>query len=135
MYPSVVQLADSHEVLSPCFATLRLRYTHLKTISIVNCYSPHSPADKVELDAFYDKLKEITHNESPLYNLLLEISALGSARYKRRSSGLESSEWGTGTRTETVWLYSSPRLDSSIDILSSRRRNIAAGHVKRYNSR
>ncbi|VDO36247.1 unnamed protein product [Haemonchus placei] len=34
VHPSVVHLVDSHEILSPRFAILRLRHTHMKTISI-----------------------------------------------------------------------------------------------------
>ncbi|VDO31605.1 unnamed protein product [Haemonchus placei] len=39
----------------------------LKAMSIVNCYSSHSTANEVELDAFYDQLEEISQNEKPFY--------------------------------------------------------------------
>ncbi|VDO04416.1 unnamed protein product [Haemonchus placei] len=63
VHPSVVHLVDSHEAQSPGFAILRLRHSRLKTISIVNCYSPSSTSNGVEIDASYDQLEEIIHNE------------------------------------------------------------------------
>ncbi|KAK6745131.1 hypothetical protein RB195_011693 [Necator americanus] len=49
---SVVSLFDSHEVLSPRVAILRLRPLRQKPISIINCYSSTSAADESELVAF-----------------------------------------------------------------------------------
>ncbi|KAK6764720.1 hypothetical protein RB195_024884 [Necator americanus] len=45
VHPSVVHLVDSHEILSPRLAILRLRPLRQKSISIINCYSPTSAAD------------------------------------------------------------------------------------------
>ena len=56
VHPSIVHLVDSHEVLSPRLAVLRLRSLRQKTISIINCYSPTSAADGNEMDAFYEGL-------------------------------------------------------------------------------
>uniref|UniRef100_W6NHQ6 Craniofacial development protein 2 n=1 Tax=Haemonchus contortus TaxID=6289 RepID=W6NHQ6_HAECO len=102
VHPSVVHLVDSHEILSPRFAILRLRHTHMMTISIVNCYSPYSAADEEELDALYDQLEEIIHNEKSFYKFVVGDSNARLGKDKRRSSGSESLEWETGTRTETV---------------------------------
>ncbi|KAK6741383.1 hypothetical protein RB195_009312 [Necator americanus] len=68
VHPSVVHLVDSHEVLSPRLAILRLRPLRQKSISIINCYSPTSAADDSELDAFYEELEEVVHNEKSFYN-------------------------------------------------------------------
>ncbi|KAK6765285.1 hypothetical protein RB195_025281 [Necator americanus] len=57
MHPSVVYLVDSHEILSPRLAILRLRPLRQKHISIIICYSPTSAADESELDAFYEELE------------------------------------------------------------------------------
>ncbi|KAK6753808.1 hypothetical protein RB195_013036 [Necator americanus] len=59
VHPSVVHLVDSHEILSPRLAILRLRPLRQKSISIINCYSPTSAADESELDVFYEELEEV----------------------------------------------------------------------------
>ena len=51
VHPSVVHLVDSYEILSPRLAILRLHPLRHKPITIINCYSPTSAADKTELDA------------------------------------------------------------------------------------
>ncbi|XGW11810.1 hypothetical protein V3C99_012907 [Haemonchus contortus] len=98
VHPSVVHLVDSHEILSPRFAILRLRHTHMKTISIVNCYSPHSTADEEELDAFYDQLEENIHNEKSFYKFIVgDFNArLGGAREEEFRIG----KFGMGDRNE-----------------------------------
>ncbi|KAK6751175.1 hypothetical protein RB195_002880 [Necator americanus] len=63
VHPSVVHLVDSHEILSPRLAILRLRPLRQKSISIINSYSPTSAADESELDAFYEELEEVVRNE------------------------------------------------------------------------
>ncbi|VDL84579.1 unnamed protein product [Nippostrongylus brasiliensis] len=57
VHPSVAHLVDFQEILSPRLAILRLHPPHHKTISIINCYSPHEAADDSELDAFYGQLE------------------------------------------------------------------------------
>ncbi|KAK6733437.1 hypothetical protein RB195_017276 [Necator americanus] len=47
VHPSVVHLVDSHEILSPRLAILCLRPLRQKSISIINCYSPTSAAERV----------------------------------------------------------------------------------------
>uniref|UniRef100_A0A7I4Y906 Endo/exonuclease/phosphatase domain-containing protein n=1 Tax=Haemonchus contortus TaxID=6289 RepID=A0A7I4Y906_HAECO len=64
VHPSVVHPVDSDEDLLLRFAILRLQH---KVISIVNTYSPHSTAEKVELDAFHDRLEKNIHNEKFFY--------------------------------------------------------------------
>ncbi|KAK6728201.1 hypothetical protein RB195_005696 [Necator americanus] len=59
--PSVVRLVDSHEILSPRLAILRLPLPQ-KPISIIKCYSPTSVADESELDAFYE---DVDGHENP----------------------------------------------------------------------
>ncbi|KAK6744625.1 hypothetical protein RB195_011384 [Necator americanus] len=71
VHPSVVHLVDSHEILSPCLASLRLRPLRQKSISIINCYSPKSAADESELDAFYEELEEVARNEKCFYKFVV----------------------------------------------------------------
>ncbi|KAK6740208.1 hypothetical protein RB195_008588 [Necator americanus] len=68
VHPSVVHLVDSHEILSPYLAILRLRPLRQKSISIINCYSPTSAADESELYAFHEELEEVLRNEKSFYN-------------------------------------------------------------------
>ncbi|KAK6762806.1 hypothetical protein RB195_023492 [Necator americanus] len=63
VHPSVVHLVDSHEILSPRLAILRLRPLRQKPINIINCYSPTSATDESELDAFYEQLEKVIRNE------------------------------------------------------------------------
>ncbi|KAK6760371.1 hypothetical protein RB195_021734 [Necator americanus] len=93
VHPSVVYLADSHEILSPCLAILRLRPLCQKPISIVNCYSPTSAANKSELDAFYEKLEEAIRYERSFYKFVVGDfnTKLGKAteeEYRNRRFGL-----------------------------------------------
>ncbi|KAK6762145.1 hypothetical protein RB195_023019 [Necator americanus] len=53
VHPSVIRLVDSHEILSPRLAILRLYPLRQKPLSIINCHSPTLAADESELDAFY----------------------------------------------------------------------------------
>ncbi|KAK6726469.1 hypothetical protein RB195_004661 [Necator americanus] len=69
VHPSVVHLIDSHEILSPRLAILRLRPLRQKPISIINCYSPTSAADESELDEFYEE--EVIRNEKSFYKFVV----------------------------------------------------------------
>ncbi|EYC39612.1 hypothetical protein Y032_0649g1120 [Ancylostoma ceylanicum] len=80
VHPSVVHLVDSHEILSPRLAILRLHLPRRKSISIINCYSPTLTADESELDTFYER-------KSPSTNPLLVTSMLNSGRLKMTSTG------------------------------------------------
>ncbi|KAK6762055.1 hypothetical protein RB195_022956 [Necator americanus] len=71
VHPFVVQLVDSHEILSPRLAILRLHPLRQKPISIINCYSPTSAADEPELDAFYEELEEVIRNEKSFYKFVV----------------------------------------------------------------
>ncbi|KAK6743803.1 hypothetical protein RB195_010853 [Necator americanus] len=71
VHPSVVHLVDSHEILSPRLAILRLRPLRQKSISIINCYSPTSAADESELGAFYEELEEVVRNEKSFYKFVV----------------------------------------------------------------
>ncbi|KAK6762220.1 hypothetical protein RB195_023074 [Necator americanus] len=56
---------------------------HLSSIlsiltSIINCYSPTSAADESELDAFYEKLKEVIGNEKSYKFVVGDFSAKGT---------------------------------------------------------
>ncbi|KAK6739471.1 hypothetical protein RB195_008140 [Necator americanus] len=69
-HPSVVHLVDSHEILSPRLAILRLRPLRQKLISIINCYSPTSAADESEMDAFYEELEKVICSEKSFYKFV-----------------------------------------------------------------
>ncbi|KAK6736222.1 hypothetical protein RB195_019102 [Necator americanus] len=71
VHPSVVHFVDSHEIMSPRLAIVRLRPLRQKPISIINCYSPTSAADGSESDAFYEQLEEVIR---PSTNSLSETS-------------------------------------------------------------
>ncbi|KAK6763193.1 hypothetical protein RB195_023780 [Necator americanus] len=96
--PSVVHLVDSHEILSPRLAILRLRPLRQKSISIINCYSPTSAADESELDAFYEELEEVISNEKSFYKFVVgDFNAkLGKATEKEYRIG----RFGLGDRNE-----------------------------------
>ena len=76
VHPSIVHLVDSKEA-STLLAILRLRPPRQKTISIINCYSPTSAADEHEVDAFYEELEDVIHNEKSFYNSLWETLTPG----------------------------------------------------------
>ncbi|KAK6763211.1 hypothetical protein RB195_023793 [Necator americanus] len=98
VHPFVVHLVDSHEILSPRLAILRLRRLRQKPISINNCYSPTSAADESELDAFYEELEEVISNEKSFYKFVVgDFNAkLGKATEKEYRIG----RFGLGDRSE-----------------------------------
>ncbi|KAK6760750.1 hypothetical protein RB195_021991 [Necator americanus] len=98
VHPYVVHLVDSHEILSPRLAILRLRPLRQKPISIINCYSPTSAADDSELDAFYEELEEVVHNEKSFYKFVVgDFNAkLGKATEEEYRIG----RFGLGDRNE-----------------------------------
>ncbi|KAK6744791.1 hypothetical protein RB195_011485 [Necator americanus] len=98
VHPSVVHLVDSHEILSPRLAILRLRPLRQKSISIINCYSPTSAADECELDEFYEELEEVIHNEKFFYKFVVgDFNAkLGKATEEEYSI----ERFGLGDRNE-----------------------------------
>ncbi|KAK6729601.1 hypothetical protein RB195_006570 [Necator americanus] len=98
VHPSVVHLVDSHEILSPRLAILRLRPLRQKSISIINCYSPTSAADDSELDAFYEELEEVVRNEKSFYKFVVgDFNAkLGKATEEEYRIG----RFGLGDRNE-----------------------------------
>ena len=126
VHPSVVHLVDSHEVLSPRLAILRLRPPRQKTISIINCYSPTSAADERELDAFYEELEEAIYNEKSFYKFVVgDFNArIGMAEEAEYRIG----RFGLGLRNENgnrlVGLLSATRLfhGNSIFMKSEHRR-------------
>ncbi|KAK6742285.1 hypothetical protein RB195_009881 [Necator americanus] len=74
VHPFVVHLVDSHKILSPRLAILRLRPLRQKSVSVINCYSPTSAADESELDAFYEEREEVIRNEKSFYKFISETS-------------------------------------------------------------
>ncbi|KAK6747891.1 hypothetical protein RB195_000849 [Necator americanus] len=98
VHPSVVHLVDSHDILPPRLAVLRLRPLRQKSISIINCYSPTSAADDSELDAFYEELEEVVHNEKSFYKFVVgDFNAkLGKATEEEYRIG----RFGLGDRNE-----------------------------------
>ncbi|KAK6761292.1 hypothetical protein RB195_022378 [Necator americanus] len=96
VHPFVVHLVDSHEILSPRLAILRLRPLRQKSISTINCYSPTSAADESELDAFYEELEEVVRNEKSFYKFVVgDFNAkLGKAtEEERRIRRLGQGDW------------------------------------------
>ncbi|KAK6748962.1 hypothetical protein RB195_001524 [Necator americanus] len=89
VHPSVVHLVDSHEILSPRLAILRLRPLRQKSISIINCYSPKSAADESELDAFYEELEE----SSSQREVLLQIRCRRLQRKTRKGHRRGKHDW------------------------------------------
>ena len=89
VHPSIVHLVDSHEVLSPRLAILRLRPPRQKTISIVNCYSPTSVADELEIDAFYEEMEEVILNLKSLCNFVVEDFNASIGWLRKRDAVLE----------------------------------------------
>ncbi|KAK6760478.1 hypothetical protein RB195_021808 [Necator americanus] len=98
VHPSVAHLVDSHEILSPRLAILRLRPLREKSISIINCYSPTSAADDSELEAFYEELEEVVRNEKSYYKFVVgDFNAkLGKATEEEYRIG----RFGQGDRNE-----------------------------------
>ncbi|KAK6734944.1 hypothetical protein RB195_018255 [Necator americanus] len=98
VHPSVVHFVDSHEILSPRLAILRLRPLRQKSISIINCYSPTSAAGDSELDAFYEELEEVVRNEKSFYKFVVgDFNAkLGKATEEEYRIG----RFGLGDRNE-----------------------------------
>ncbi|KAK6735958.1 hypothetical protein RB195_018926 [Necator americanus] len=98
VYPSVVHLVDSHEILSPRLAILLLRPLRQKPISIIKCYSSISAADEPELDAFYEELEEVIRNEKTFYKFVVgDFNAkLGKATEEEYRIG----RFGLGHRNE-----------------------------------
>ncbi|KAK6729112.1 hypothetical protein RB195_006265 [Necator americanus] len=73
VHSSVVHLVDSHEILSPRLAILRLRPLRQRHISIINCYSPTLAADESELD---EELEKLIRNENSFYKFVAgEVNA------------------------------------------------------------
>ncbi|KAK6765413.1 hypothetical protein RB195_025366 [Necator americanus] len=98
VHPSVVHLVDSHEILSPRLAILRLRPLRRKPISILNYYSPTSAADESAMDAFCEELEEVMPNEKPFYKFVVgDFNAkLGKATEEEYRFG----SFGLGDRNE-----------------------------------
>ncbi|KAK6749787.1 hypothetical protein RB195_002036 [Necator americanus] len=93
VHPSVVHLVDSHEILSPRLAILRLRPLRQKSTSIINCYSPTSAVDDSELDAFYEELEEVVRNEKSFYKFVVgdfkaKLGKVTEEEYRIGSFGL-----------------------------------------------
>ncbi|KAK6756504.1 hypothetical protein RB195_014737 [Necator americanus] len=72
VHPSVVHLADSHQILPSRLGILLLRPLRQKPISIINCYSPTSAADEnSELEAFSEEMEEVIRNEKSFYKFVV----------------------------------------------------------------
>ncbi|KAK6730612.1 hypothetical protein RB195_007214 [Necator americanus] len=98
VHPSVVHLVDSHEILSPRLAILRLRPLRQKSISIINCYSPTSAADDSELDAFYEELEEVVRNEKSFYKFV--VGDFNAKLEKATEEEYRIGRFGLGDRNE-----------------------------------
>ncbi|KAK6736608.1 hypothetical protein RB195_019357 [Necator americanus] len=90
-------IVDSHQILSPRLAILRLRHLRQKPISIINRYSPTSAADESEMDAFYEELEEVVRSEKSYKFVVGDFHAkLGKATEEEYRIG----RFGLGDRNE-----------------------------------
>ncbi|KAK6760622.1 hypothetical protein RB195_021908 [Necator americanus] len=96
VHPSVVHLVNSHEILSARLAILRLHPLRQKSISIMNCYSPISAADKSDLDAFYEELEEVVRNEKSFYKFVV-------GDFNAKLGKATEEEYSIGRRKEVVY--------------------------------
>ncbi|KAK6735832.1 hypothetical protein RB195_018839 [Necator americanus] len=119
VHPSVVHPVDSHEILSPRLAILRLRPLHQKPISIINCYSPTSAADDSELDAFHEELEEVVRDEKSFYTFVVGDFNFREEMPQKRNIGLEDLDWGTGMKMAIVSPGCCPPLASFMGTLFS----------------
>ncbi|KAK6765464.1 hypothetical protein RB195_025399 [Necator americanus] len=98
VHPSVVHLVDSHEILSPRLAILRLRHLRQIPISIIIYYSPTSAADESELVAFYEELEELIRNEKSFYKFV--VGGLNAKLGKATEEEYRIGRFGLGDRNE-----------------------------------
>ncbi|EYB94618.1 hypothetical protein Y032_0169g215 [Ancylostoma ceylanicum] len=98
VHPSVVHLVDSHEILSPRLAILRLHLPRRKSISIINCYSPTLTADESELDTFYERLEDVIHNEKSFYKFV--VGDFNAQLGKAEDDEYRIGRFGLGDRNE-----------------------------------
>ncbi|VDO71330.1 unnamed protein product [Heligmosomoides polygyrus] len=82
VHPSVAQHVNSHEILSPRLAVLRIQLARQKNISIINCCSPTSAADEAEMNAIYEQLEVVIRSEKSFYKFVVgDFNArIGKAR-------------------------------------------------------
>ncbi|KAK6040617.1 hypothetical protein COOONC_21878 [Cooperia oncophora] len=66
---AVVHLVDSHKIISPRIAVLRLLTKDQGAISIINGYAPTSTATDEEREEFYQLLEDTIQNERTYYKL------------------------------------------------------------------
>ncbi|KAK6036434.1 hypothetical protein COOONC_26061, partial [Cooperia oncophora] len=64
---AVVHLVDSHKIISPRIAVLRLLTKDQGAISIINGYAPTSTATDEEREEFYQLLEDTIQNERTYY--------------------------------------------------------------------
>ncbi|KAK6057131.1 hypothetical protein COOONC_05354, partial [Cooperia oncophora] len=64
---AVVHLVDSHKIVSPRIAVLRLLTKNQGAISIINGYAPTSTATDEEREEFYQLLEDTIQNERTYY--------------------------------------------------------------------
>lgn len=63
--------------MSPRLAVLRLQPARQKSIFIINCHSPRSAADEVEMNAFYKRLEIAMCSEKTFYKFVVGTSTVG----------------------------------------------------------
>ncbi|KAK6043596.1 hypothetical protein COOONC_18900 [Cooperia oncophora] len=73
---AVVHLVDSHKIISPRIAVLRLLTKDQGAISIINGYAPTSTATDEEREEFYQLLEDTIQNERTYYKLMPVSTAL-----------------------------------------------------------
>ncbi|KAK6048704.1 endonuclease/exonuclease/phosphatase family protein, partial [Cooperia oncophora] len=68
---AVVHLVDSHKIISPRIAVLRLLTKDQGAISIINGYAPTSTATDEEREEFYQLLEDTIQNERTYYKYVV----------------------------------------------------------------
>ncbi|KAK6748190.1 hypothetical protein RB195_001049 [Necator americanus] len=116
----VIYLVDSHEILSPRLAILRLRDLRQKLICIINCYSPTLAAES-KLESFYKELDETISNEKSFYKFAIGDFNAIIDKATDEEYGMGRLEWETGMKTAIVLPGSCPSLSSFMEDLSKYR--------------
>ncbi|VDM75785.1 unnamed protein product [Strongylus vulgaris] len=109
VHPSVVNLVDSHEILSP-LTILRLRLMH-QNHHYHHLLFSNSAADDAELGAFNEDLEEVIRKENPFLKFVvddLRKSEEGKHRIGIFGSGLRNEIqfcWALNRRATFSWLH------------------------------
>ncbi|VDM57626.1 unnamed protein product [Angiostrongylus costaricensis] len=98
VHPSIVHLVGSYANISTRIAVLRLRLSHHKKITIINCYSLTDAADEYELNAFYYQLEEVIRDNEGYHKFV--VGDFNARIGKTNESEYRSVNLGIGERNE-----------------------------------